>query len=276
MKYKNKFKIGEFSKLCFVTVKTLRHYEKIGLLKPFETDPWTGYRYYAASQMDELHNILELKRLGFSLEEIRDLKEDGLSSPTLDMVQQALSKARNDMNLIRMRIEVLERMRITTNNSLPMNNITIKPLPGGTVAYFRKKMNGYSELGPFLVDKYYPEAVRLGCECPKETEYCYTIDHNKNYNPENIDLEYCEIVSNHNNLESSLIHFKQIPVVERALCYSHFGGYDTFDKSMAEIMKYLEKHNLSIADNPRFSYLHGPWDRHSVSEWETVIQIPIK
>lgn len=276
MNYKNKFKIGEFSKLCFVTIKTLRHYEKIGLLKPFETDPWTGYRYYAASQMDELHNILELKRLGFSLEEIRDLKEDGLSSPTLNMVQQALSKARNDMEQIRMRIEALEKMRITTNNSLPMNNITIKPLPSGTVAYFRKKMNGYSELGPFLVDKYYPEAVRLGCECPKETEYCYTIDHNKNYNPENIDLEYCEIVSNHNNLESSLIHFKQIPVVERALCYSHFGGYDTFDKSMAEIMKYLEKHNLSIADNPRFSYLHGPWDRQSVSEWETMIQIPIK
>lgn len=137
-------------------------------------------------------------------------------------------------------------------------------------------MNGYSELGPFLVDKYYQEAIRLGCKCPKETEYCFTIDHNKNYKPENIDLEYCEIVSSHNNLESDLIHFKQIPVVGRALCYSHFGGYDTFDKSMAEIMNYLEKHNLSITDNPRFSYLHGPWDRHSVSEWETVIQIPIK
>ena len=44
MKNKMKFKIGEFSKLCQVTVKTLRHYEEIGLMIPVEVDEWTGYR----------------------------------------------------------------------------------------------------------------------------------------------------------------------------------------------------------------------------------------
>lgn len=41
--------IGEFSKLCGVTVKTLHHYEKLGLITPSKVDPWTGYRYYHVS-----------------------------------------------------------------------------------------------------------------------------------------------------------------------------------------------------------------------------------
>ena len=45
-----KLKIGEFSKLCRVSVKTLRHYEEMGLLVPDETDEWTGYRYYSLEQ----------------------------------------------------------------------------------------------------------------------------------------------------------------------------------------------------------------------------------
>jgi len=49
---KIKFKIGEFSKLNRVTVKTLRHYEEIGLLVPSQVDKWTGYRYYDVCQLE--------------------------------------------------------------------------------------------------------------------------------------------------------------------------------------------------------------------------------
>lgn len=68
-----RFEIGEFSKLCQVTVKTLRHYEEIGLLIPFEVDEWTGYRYYDIGQLRQMTRIVYLKRLGFSLEEIAEL-----------------------------------------------------------------------------------------------------------------------------------------------------------------------------------------------------------
>ena len=40
-------KIGEFSKLTRVSIRMLRHYDEIGLLRPTETDAWTGYRYYS-------------------------------------------------------------------------------------------------------------------------------------------------------------------------------------------------------------------------------------
>ncbi len=54
MSKKTRLKIGEFSQLMQVTVKTLRHYEQKGLLLPDEVDEWTGYRYYSIDQMQKL------------------------------------------------------------------------------------------------------------------------------------------------------------------------------------------------------------------------------
>ena len=56
---KTKYKIGEFSKLARVTVRTLRHYEDIGLLKPDIVDRWTGYRYYSPGQLQKLRVWLQ-------------------------------------------------------------------------------------------------------------------------------------------------------------------------------------------------------------------------
>src|SRR5687768_4532176 len=64
------FRIGEFSKLGRVTVKTLRWYDEVGLLVPDRVDEETGYRYYAPTQLATLNRILALKELGFSLEQI--------------------------------------------------------------------------------------------------------------------------------------------------------------------------------------------------------------
>ena len=68
-----KLSIGEFSRLCGVTVKTLRHYEKIGLLQAEKTDRYTGYRYYSVGQLQKMLAIRQLKELGFSLEDIASL-----------------------------------------------------------------------------------------------------------------------------------------------------------------------------------------------------------
>ena len=69
----NRLKIGEFSRLCRVTVRTLRHYEQINLLVPEIVDQFTGYRYYSIEQLQKMQSILQLKGMGFSLEEIRML-----------------------------------------------------------------------------------------------------------------------------------------------------------------------------------------------------------
>ncbi|MDE5950690.1 MAG: MerR family transcriptional regulator, partial [Acetatifactor sp.] len=66
------YKIGELSKLCNISVKTLRYYDSEGILCPEEIDALTGYRYYSAAQLSDCYRILALKELGFTLEEIRD------------------------------------------------------------------------------------------------------------------------------------------------------------------------------------------------------------
>ena len=66
-------KIGEFSRISRVTVKTLHHYDEIGLFKPSQVDPFTDYRYYTLDQLPRIHSIMALKELGLSLEEIGQL-----------------------------------------------------------------------------------------------------------------------------------------------------------------------------------------------------------
>lgn len=66
------FKIGDFSKLTGLPVKTLRYYDDIDLFKPIDVDLFTGYRYYREDQIQDLELIMKLKNIGFTLEEIKN------------------------------------------------------------------------------------------------------------------------------------------------------------------------------------------------------------
>jgi DNA-binding transcriptional MerR regulator len=72
-------RIGKFSRLSQVPVRTLRYYDEIGLLKPAQADRFTGYRYYSVDQLPRLNRILTLKDMGLSLDQIAQLLEDELS-----------------------------------------------------------------------------------------------------------------------------------------------------------------------------------------------------
>ncbi len=69
---KDKLKISEFAKLRNITTETLRHYDRVELLKPIDIDANTGYRYYSPFQSEKLSTILDLKALGFSIKEMKD------------------------------------------------------------------------------------------------------------------------------------------------------------------------------------------------------------
>ena len=84
------FSIGEFARLGAVSVRTLRHYDEIGLLHPAKVDPNTGYRSYAADQFGQLNRIMALKDLGFSLEQTRKL----ISGITLEELRGMLALRR--------------------------------------------------------------------------------------------------------------------------------------------------------------------------------------
>lgn len=67
----NLMPIGRFSQICRLSIKTLRHYDEVGLLKPAHIDKWTNYRYYAIEQATIAEEIRLLRATEMPIEEIR-------------------------------------------------------------------------------------------------------------------------------------------------------------------------------------------------------------
>jgi len=90
-------RIGEFSKLTGVPIRTLRYYDEIDLFKPAEIDLFTDYRYYKEEQVEDLELINKLKSVGFSLEEIKQ-NWNNFSNEIMLKKQQELQTKLEDIN----------------------------------------------------------------------------------------------------------------------------------------------------------------------------------
>ena len=274
MSYKTKLKIGEFSRLMQMTVKTLRHYEQKGLLTPDEVDEWTGYRYYNISQMLRLNSIRQLQQLGFTLDEIKNLFDDESHIPSVEQLTEKIEETERQLKLlITIRNQLLElidsRKKIKT-----MEKFSIESLPEIIVASHREIISDYSALGMLCYTVIGPEMQRLGCKCPPPG-YCFTVEHNKEYTPTDIDIEYCEQVEEMGN-DSNIIQFKKLPSVPKALCMKHYGPYERFYESFTKAFAYMEEHGYEIADKPRTCYIDGIWNQEDPEKWLSIIQIPIE
>ena len=87
------FKIGEFSKMCGLSIDTLYHYEEKKILVPSSVDNHTGYRFYDASQLVSVNKIVALKDAGFTLDEIAVLLKDEIPVGTLIEMLEAKAKS---------------------------------------------------------------------------------------------------------------------------------------------------------------------------------------
>lgn len=161
------FKIGIFSKMNKVPVKTLRYYDEIGLLKPCYVDESTGYRYYAANQMPRLHRILVLRRIGFSINEIITAIEQDTNSAMminfLEGKQAEISKNIKDEQAKLIQIE--SYLKMFKQEVKYMNyNIIVKELPEVIVASMRTIIPNYDSFN-FI----YPQ---MGKEMEKQKVKC--------------------------------------------------------------------------------------------------------
>ena len=230
---KIKFKIGEFSKLNRGTVKTLRHYEEIGLLVPSQVDKWTGYRYYDVCQLGRMNTIRDLKELGFTLEEIGELFDEGRTRPSPELIAAKTAECRETLLRLERRMTELERLGKELAKPKKMEKAFIKELPAVVVASHRRVVRGYDEVFDLCPNVIGPEMARLGCEC-SEPGYCFTIDHTCEFRERDIDIEYCEAVTERKE-ESELIEFKELEAVPTAVCMYHRGNYDTLPQTFAEL-----------------------------------------
>lgn len=110
-------KIGNFAKLTGATIKALRHYEKLGLIKPAWVNRFNGYRYYAPEQQETIMKLRELKNMGFSLKEVADLLDPNLDNRLLKtMLENKIQVLESQLRQNRARVEKLRACLIESKS----------------------------------------------------------------------------------------------------------------------------------------------------------------
>jgi DNA-binding transcriptional MerR regulator len=129
--------IGDFARHGRVSVRMLRHYDAIGLLRPAYVDQVTGYRSYDAGQLSQLNRIVALKGLGFTLQQLRFILDDEVSVEELrGMLRLRQAELQSQIATDTARLAQVEaRLRIIEREGeMPADDVQIKRIPGIRVA----------------------------------------------------------------------------------------------------------------------------------------------
>lgn len=110
--------IGEIAEFFGVSRKAVRLYEKKGIIKPVEVDEKNGYRYYSAEQVQQMNALLELKAMGFSLNEIKTLMDGGTTKEQLTAALRKKQQAwQETIEAARYKLECLQQVISSVQNS---------------------------------------------------------------------------------------------------------------------------------------------------------------
>src|SRR5512140_96213 len=237
-------RIGDFSKLSLVSVKTLRYYDELGLLKPVQVDPFTGYRLYAIHQLPRLHRILALKDLGFSLEEIGQLLSEDLSPEQLrGMLRLRRAEARQKVQEEAERLDRVEaRLRqIEQEDCMSTYEVVIKRIEPQRVAALRSVVPTppeqgalWEELGGYLASQH--------ARC---IEPCSTVYYDDDYKERDWDLEVCQPFDG-SIKETGRIKIKTLPLVESMACAIHHGPFTSIGEAYTAIMKWVDANGYRV------------------------------
>ncbi|MFP3391728.1 MerR family transcriptional regulator [Brevibacillus sp. SIMBA_040] len=251
--------IGEFSKICEVSTKTLRYYEEIGLLNPVEINPESGYRYYSIEQLKKMLFINRLKSYHFSLEEIKailDAEEDQAE----EKLYSALTRKRNEIQenlqaleytLKQMNSDLLQLGKgipvMTYLNDIEVQLVETKPM---TLLYTRKLMNrndyeeGYGAYFSRLYKKVAKEKLTL-LGTPM------TIYHSAEYNPDGNDTEFAIPI------QEAVKGTRDMP---GGLCARSVwkGPYSDLTSIYARLREWIEKEGYEMVKSPYEVYVTDP------------------
>ena len=106
------YKIGDFSKIVNIPVRTLKYYAEYGVLVPSEVDKFTGYKYYSEANVIECELIKLLKSLDFTLDEIIEHK-DNINGEILEKKRKEIEER---MYLLKLKYERLTYMKEKIKN----------------------------------------------------------------------------------------------------------------------------------------------------------------
>ena len=261
-------KIGEFSKLSLTTVKALRFYEKEGLLIPASVDEWTGYRFYETAQLETAAKIKSYRQLGLSIEEIRSIFSGEDAGRILSEKAESLRKRKADTE------RQLSIIEFILEGKEMKYQVTVKEIPEMIIYSSETVLAKYADAMQWI-PSVGAECLELNPEmkCAEPPyEFCEYLD--GEYKETNVRVRHNEAVTAFGK-ENEHIRFRILPAA-KVLSIYHKGAYDEIGEAYAYIMEYAEKNGYEAAGLARESYIDGIWNKESVNDWLTEIQLPVK
>jgi DNA-binding transcriptional MerR regulator len=141
------FSIGDFARHGRVSVRMLRHYDAVGLLRPAHVDTATAYRSYDAAQLSRLNRIVALKELGFTLLQVQSILDDTVSAEELHgmlrlrraQLQSQIAHDAARLAQVEARLHIIEQ-----EGTMPTDDIQIKTIPAVRVAELAAPAAGFA------------------------------------------------------------------------------------------------------------------------------------
>lgn len=268
------FKIGEFSKLTQVSVRMLRYYDEMGLLKPAVVDKFSGYRLYSIEQIPILNKIIFLRDLGFNVADISFLLDHWEN----EFIVNELNKKQSEIiATIKAEKERLSRIDLAKKDifqdKISINyNVSIKSIPSYQVLSLRRVIPDYYAEGNL-----WKEMMAFVNENDVAiSNNTFSIYHDMDYKERDVDVELCAFVSKTGENKNGFTYrnTEPIPIMACTMVYGHFKNIAGAFLSFAN---WLKDHNQYKMYGGSRQIVHkGPWNEENPDKYLTEIQIPLK
>ncbi|HKP58527.1 MAG TPA: MerR family transcriptional regulator [Polyangiales bacterium] len=259
------FRIGEFSRIARVSMRLLRYYDELGLLRPAHTAASNGYRYYTAAQVPELNRILVLRDLGLSLEQIARCLQDGISSQELRgmllmrraEIEQSQAELMTRMRMLESRIASLEG-----DGDGTLDDVVIRSEPDRRYLSLRTREPSFASAISLALElqRDIPQQVGRGV-----LGAFIAVSHSPEYEPDDLDLEFGFAIDAELHRVPKLANGRKLELGTLA-GYPHVatcvrvGSPATAHLTTAKIGRYLEGAGYRLAGPNRETFLQLPRD----------------
>jgi DNA-binding transcriptional MerR regulator len=264
-------KIGEFARLSQVSLKTLRHYDTLGLLRPSRVDPENGYRMYDIAQLADMMRIQALKDCGFALEAIapflqsHDVKAiEALLTDQIATQQRVVADEQARLQRLIARLKLL-----SSADQLPQYDVVLKRTESLTLIGLRQCIPSREDIGVLAETAFQrferSAIVPIG---PSVHVYFEVAD-------EGIDLFVGAPVIALPSATPDL-NCERLPGGEEIACVLHRGDYLGIPNAYAALHLWLSTSGYRLAGPCREIYHRGVLHTSDSAAWLTEVQLPIR
>jgi DNA-binding transcriptional MerR regulator len=255
------FSTGAFARLAQVSVRTLHHYDEIGLLAPAQVDDRTGYRWYSAEQLARLHRILALRDLGFSLTEIQPIVDEQVS---LDELRGMLRLRRSEASgRIAAEAERLARVearlgQIDDERTASAYDVVVKPLEPLRLAGLRARSPAFGNetLGPIfgrLFGDLHARLARVDVT-PTGPSVALYYDSDDSDGDTSIDV-VAGVPLGSQHVSATDVEVLDLPSVPRAVATIHRGHMNRVERGYEALLRWTEQTGERVDGYSREVYL---------------------